>query len=88
MLKARDEIAAKEPTGAAAAARTNTKVTLQLQQVLTQRGSLGYLNGRLELAGARIASADMTIGGGKGSTFRVTPAGTGRTLFLYVADLG
>ena len=30
----------------------------------------------------------MTIGGGKGSTFRVTPAGSGRNLFLYVADFG
>jgi hypothetical protein len=38
--------------------------------------------------GDRIASADMTVGGGKGSTFRVTPAGSGRNLFLYVADFG
>ena len=61
-------------------------MTLQIQQVLTKRGTLGYVNGRLELAGERIASADMTIGGGKGSTFRVTPAGPGRNLFLYVAE--
>ena len=63
-------------------------MTLQIQQVLTERGTLGYVNGRLELAGERIASADMTIGGGKGSTFRVTPAGQGRNLFFYVADFG
>ena len=88
MMKSRDELAAKEPAGAAATARSNTKMTLQIQQVLTERGTLGYVNGRLELAGDRIASADMTIGGGKGSTFRVTPAGSGRNLFLYVADFG
>src|SRR4029077_16433281 len=88
MMKSRDELAAKEPAGAAATARSNTKMALQIQQVLTERGALGYVNGRLELVGDRIASADMTVGGGKGSTFRVTPAGTGRNLFLYVADFG
>src|SRR5216683_805908 len=87
-MKARDEGAAKDPAGAAATARSNTKMTLQIQHVLTERGTLGYVNGRLDLAGERIASADMTIGGGKGSTFRVTPSGSGRTLFLYVADFG
>ena len=54
-------------------------MTLQIQQVLTERGTLGYVNGRLELVGERIASADLTIGGGKGSTFRVTPAGRAAT---------
>ena len=88
MIKARDEVAAKEPAGAAATARSSTKLALQIQQVLTERGTLGYVNGRLALSGERIASADMTIGGGKGSTFRVTPSGSGRTLFLYVADFG
>jgi hypothetical protein len=88
MMKARDEVAAKDPAGAAATARTGTRLALQIQQVLTERGMLGYVNGRLDLSGERIASADMTIGGGKGSTFRVTPSGSGRTLFLYVADFG
>lgn len=88
MLKARDEMAAKEPKGAAATARASTKVVVQLDQILVKRGTLGYLNGRLELVGERIASADMTLGGGKGSTFRITPAGTNRTLFFYVADFG
>ncbi len=88
MIKSRDELAAKEPAGAAATARSNTKLFLQVQNVLTERGTLGYINGRMELAGERIASADMTIGGGKGSTFRVTPAKSGRNLFLYVADFG
>ena len=68
MLKARDEIAAKEPKGAAAVSRTSTKAMVQLEQILVKRGTLGYLNGRLELVGERVASADMTLGGGKGST--------------------
>ena len=88
MMKARDDLAAKEPAGAAATARTSTRMNLQLLQVLTQRGTLGYTNGRLDLAGERIAFADLSIGAGKGSTFRVTPAGQGRKLFLYVADFG
>jgi hypothetical protein len=87
-IKARDDLAAKDPAGPAGTARTNTKMTLQIQQVLTQRGTLGYTNGRLELAGERIASADLSIGAGKGSTFRVSPAGQGRKLFLYIADFG
>ena len=88
MLKARDVIAKKEPTGAAAAAHANTRVTVQLDQVLVKRGTVGYLNGRLDLVGERIASADMTLGGGKGSTFRITPAGKNRNFFFYVADFG
>jgi hypothetical protein len=88
MIKARDEIAAKNPGGPAATSHSNTKMTLQIQRVLTQRGTVGYVNGRLDLAGDRIASADLSIGAGKGSTFRVSPAGQGRKLFLYVADFG
>lgn len=88
MIKARDDLAAKEPAGTAAAARSNTKLTLQIQQLLTKRGTLGYVNGSLALAGERIASADLSIGAGKGSTFRVTPEGRGRKLFLYVANFG
>jgi hypothetical protein len=88
MIKARDELATKDAAGPAAAGRSSTKMTLQIQQVLTKRGTLGYVNGRLDLAGERIAFADLSIGAGKGSTFRVTPAGQGRKLFLYVADFG
>jgi hypothetical protein len=88
MLKARAEIAAKEPKGAAAVSRTSTKAVVQLEQILVKRGTIGYLNGRLELAGDRVASADMTLGGGKGSTLRITPAGKNRHLFFYVADFG
>jgi hypothetical protein len=88
MVRTRDEIAARNPNGAAASAQGSTKMTLQIQRVLTQRGSLGYTNGRLDLRGDRIAFADLSIGAGKGSTFRVTPAGQGRKLFFYVADFG
>ncbi len=88
MIKARDDLAAKDPAGTASVARSNTKLTLQIQQVLTKRGRLGYVNGTLALAGERIASADLSIGAGKGSTFRVTPEGQGRKLFLYVANFG
>lgn len=88
MVKQRDEIAAKNPGGPAATSHGSTKLTLQIQQVLTQRGRLGYVNGSLHLTGERIAFADLSIGAGKGSTFRVTPAGQGRKLFLYVADFG
>src|SRR4029077_6345446 len=49
MIKARDEIAAKNPGGPAATSHSNTKMTLQIQRVLTQRGTVGYVNGRLDL---------------------------------------
>lgn len=88
MIKARNDQAAQNPAGAAAKGRSSTKMTLQIQQVLTQRGTVGYTNGRLDLLGERIAFADLSIGAGKGSTFRVTPAGQGRKLFFYVADFG
>ena len=88
MLRARNEVAASAPKGAASVSRQSTRATVQLQNVLLKQGSLGYLNGRLEMVGDRVASADLTMGGGKGSTFRVTPAAQGRTLFLYVADFG
>jgi hypothetical protein len=88
MLRNRNQVAAREPKGAASVSRTSTKAQIQLQNVSVKRGSLGYLNGRLELVGDRVASADLTMGGGKGTTLRVTPAAQGRTLFFYVADFG
>ncbi len=87
-IRNRDAAAAKAPAGPAAAAQTSTRLQLQVQNVLTERGTLGYVNGRLDLSGDRIAFADMTVGGGKGSTFRVSPGKPGRKLFLYVADFG
>lgn len=88
MIKAREEMAKKEPGGAAATGHASTRMTLQILQVLTQKGSMGYTNGRLDLVGERIAFADLSIGAGKGSTFRVSSNGGGRKLFLYVADFG
>jgi len=88
MLHNRNEVAAREPKGAASVSRASTKAQIQLQNVIVKRGSLGYLNGRLELVGDRVASADLTMGGGKGTTLRVTPVAQGRTLFFYVADFG
>ncbi len=88
MLHNRNQVAAREPKGAASVSRTSTKAQIQLQNVIVKRGSLGYLNGRLELVGDRVASADLTLGGGKGTTLRITPVAQGRTLFFYVADFG
>lgn len=88
MLHGRNRVAAREPKGAASVSRTSTKAQIQLQNVIVKRGSLGYLNGRLELVGDRVASADLTMGGGKGTTLRITPVAQGRTLFFYVADFG
>jgi hypothetical protein len=88
MIKARDDIAAGNPGGPAATSHSSTRFVLQLQRVTTQRGSVGYTNGHLTLVNDRIASADLSIGAGKGSTFRVTPAGQGRKLFFYVANFG
>lgn len=87
-LEGRDELVRQDPAGGAGATQSNTRLFLQLQQVLTERGTVGYVNGRLELAGERLASADLSIGAGKGATFRVTPGGQGRSLLVYVADFG
>ncbi len=87
-LHSRNQVAAREPKGAASVSRTSTKAQVQLQNVIVKRGSLGYLNGRLELVGDRVASADLTMGGGKGTTLRITPVAQGRSLFFYVADFG
>jgi hypothetical protein len=88
MLHNRNQVADREPKGAASVSRTSTKAQIRLQNLIVKRGSLGYLNGQLELAGDRVASADLTMGGGKGTTLRVTPSAQGRTLFFYVADFG
>lgn len=88
MLHNRNQVAAREAKGAASVSRTSTKAQIQLQSVIVKRGSLGYLNGRLELVGDRVSAADLTMGGGKGTTLRITPVAQGRTLFFYVADFG
>jgi hypothetical protein len=87
-LKGRDDVAKATPGGAAATARESTRFTLQLDRVVLAEGSLGSLNGRLDLTGDRMAAAELNIGAGKGGTFRVASAGSGRTLNVYVADFG
>jgi hypothetical protein len=87
-LKSRHEAAARDPAGAAAVSHASTKLSLQIGQVLTEIGTLGYANGRAELVGETIVSADVTFGAGQGSTFRVTPGNPGRSVFLYVANFG
>ena len=88
VLKARDDIAKATPGGAAATARENTRFSLQLGRVVLAEGSLGSLNGRLDLSGDRMTAAELAIGAGKGSTFRITPAAGGRNLNVYIADFG
>jgi len=68
--------------------QTTTKMTLRLGQVLTRHGTLGAVNGRMTLVGDRIASADLSVAGGKGTTFRISPGTGGRSVSLSVADLG
>lgn len=87
-LKARDDAAKATPDGAARAARDRTRLSVKLDQLLLLRGTLGSVNGRLEMSGDRVASADLSLGGGKGSAFRVTPNGKGRTFGVYVPDFG
>lgn len=88
-LKVRDEMVAKHPGGAAETARHNTRFNIQLDQLIVQRGSLGFVRGTAEMRGDNIATADIALGGGKGSAFRVTPAGPQRRrIGIYVPDLG
>lgn len=87
-LKTRDDLAKAAPSGAAATAHESTRFTLQLDQVILEHGSLGSLNGRLDLSGDRMTAAELTMSAGKGGTFRVTPAGSSRNLNVYVADFG
>lgn len=88
MLKAREDLAKANPGGPASRAQDSTRFLLQLDRVVLQRGSLGTLNGKLELNGDRMVSADLGIGAGKGATLKVTPGTKGRDVNLYVADFG
>ncbi len=88
-LKARADIAAKQPGGAAAKAEGDTKLTVNLEQVVLKRGTLGALNGRLEMKGDVLASADVSLGAGKGMAFKVTPAPPrGRNVAVFIPDFG
>ncbi len=91
-LREREKSTKANPGGAAEKAGERTIMSVQLGQLLFQRGTLGAVNGKVELIGERIGSADVTLSGGKGSAFRVTPhkpgEGTGRKIGLYVPDFG
>jgi uncharacterized protein DUF3971 len=87
-LKGRDDFAKAQPGGAAATAHESSRVSVQIDQVLVKRGSLGALRGQLEMAGERLASADLSMTSGKGATFRVQRNGGGREVAFYVADFG
>jgi hypothetical protein len=88
ILKMREDLAKQTPGGAAATARESTRFAIQLGGFALERGNLGSVNGRLELSDDRVVSADLSIGAGKGGTFRVTPAGSVRNVGVYVADFG
>jgi len=83
-----EESAKATPGGAAATARESTRFAVQLERFVLERGTVVSVAGRLELSGDRIAAADLGTGAGRGSTFRVTPAGQARNLNVYVADFG
>lgn len=89
-LKARDDSIKDRTAGTTAPARA--LVSFQLDQVYSKHGELGALSGRMEFAGDRLASADLSLGGGagsgKGATLRVAAEGQGRSVGLYIADLG
>ena len=87
-LKGRDDFAKATPGGAAATAHESSRVSVQIEQVLVKRGSLGALNGRIDMADDRLTSAELNMTAGKGTTFRVQPAGQGRSMAVYVADFG
>jgi hypothetical protein len=89
-LKVRDDMVTATPGGAAATAHERTRFTAQLDQLIVQRGTLGSVKGSADMRGDNIASADIALGGGKGSAFRVTPAQNGqrRKIGIYVPDLG
>jgi hypothetical protein len=88
-LKRRDEAWANQPGGATARAEgNNTRLSVKLDQFLLQHGTLGAVDGRLEIAGDRLAFADLSFGGGKGSALKVTPATGGRSIATFIPDVG
>ncbi len=87
-LKGRDELAKTTPGGAAATAHESSRLTIEVGQVVAKRGSLGAVNGFLDMANERLTSAELSITAGKGATLRVQPSGQGRSVTFYVADFG
>src|SRR5581483_10975545 len=67
---------------------SDTKLSVKLDQVVLERGTLGALSGHLEMTGDRLASADLSLGAGKGTAFKVSPAPQGRTIAVFIPDFG
>ena len=86
-LRERQEMAAAKAEEAGVERRT--RATIQLDQLLVQRGALGAVKGSAELLGERWISADFALGAGKGSAFKMTSNGDRtRSVALYVPDFG
>jgi len=92
VMRAREEADKAKGQGQVGQSHDRISISLQIDQLLVERGTLGSAAGHIELAGDRIASADVSVSGGKGSAFRVTPAKSpeqaGRTIGVYVPDFG
>jgi hypothetical protein len=87
-LKVRAESAAKQPGAAAARSEGDTRLSVQIGQLLLQRGTLGTVNGRAEIVGERLAAADLSVGAGKGSAVKITPEPGGRNVAVFIPDFG
>ncbi len=88
-VRTRDATPAAGTAGAKAAPpQQRVGITIQLEELLAQRGTLGSVNGKMEVAGDRVAFADLSLGGGQGSTLKIGPTPAGRTVAVDVADFG
>jgi len=85
-LRARDR--EQSATGAVAGPPRRVGLTLGIDQVVLERGTAGSLTGSVTVLGDRIQRADLSLGGGGGSSFKVAPAGAVRSVALYIADFG
>ena len=63
-------------------------VSVALDQVLVERGTLGGVSGSFEIVGDRMNFADLNMPAAGGSTFRIAPSGQGRTVKININNLG
>jgi hypothetical protein len=84
-----DEAEARAKTGAPPTPSTlRVAVSLALDQVVVERGTLGDARGSFEIVGERLNFADISSSASGGTTFRVAPSGQGRTIKLNINNLG
>jgi hypothetical protein len=92
VMRSRDDAEKSKAAATSNGSGERIGISVQLDQLLVQRGTLGSVSGRVDLAGDRIAAADLLLTGGKGSALRITPAnageGQGRRMAVYVPDFG